>query len=40
LDVDKVLLLVAVAHWMVELCCHNRGCVDGVATLVFSQLLL
>jgi uncharacterized Fe-S cluster protein YjdI len=36
----KVLLLAAVVHWTVALCHHNRGCVDGVAALVFFQLLL
>jgi hypothetical protein len=40
LAVDKVLLLDDVALWMVALCRHNRGCVDGVAALVFFQLLL
>jgi hypothetical protein len=38
--VDKALLHAAVVHWMVALCRHNRGCVDGVTALVFSQLLL
>jgi hypothetical protein len=38
--VDKALLLAAVVHWMVALCRHNRGYVDGVAALVFSQVLL
>jgi hypothetical protein len=37
---DKVLLLNTVAHWMVTLCHHNHGCVNGVAALVFFQLLL
>jgi uncharacterized Fe-S cluster protein YjdI len=36
----KVLLLAVVVHWTVALCCHNRGCVHGVAALVFFQLLL
>jgi hypothetical protein len=35
----KVFLLAVVAHWTVALRCHNRGCVDGVAALVFFQLL-
>jgi hypothetical protein len=34
LVVDKALLLVAMVHWMVALCRHNRGYVDGVASLV------
>jgi hypothetical protein len=33
--VGKVLLVAVVAHWTVALCRHNRGCVDGVAALVF-----
>jgi hypothetical protein len=40
LAVDKALLPATVVHWMVALCCHNRGYVDGVAALVFFQLLL
>jgi hypothetical protein len=40
LVVGKVLLLAAVVHWMVALCHHNRGYVDGVAALVSLQLLL
>jgi hypothetical protein len=35
---DKALLLDAVALWMVALCRHNRGYVDGVAALVSFQL--
>jgi hypothetical protein len=34
------LLLDTVAHWMVALCRHNRGYVDGVAALVSFQILL
>jgi hypothetical protein len=37
---DKGLLLDGVALWMVALCRHNRGCVDGVTALVFFELLL
>jgi hypothetical protein len=40
LAVGKVLLCTAVAYWTVALRRHNRGCVDGVAALVFFQLLL
>jgi hypothetical protein len=40
LAVGKVLLLAAIAHWTVAPCRHNRGYVDGVAALVFFQLLL
>jgi hypothetical protein len=40
LAVGKVLLLAVVVHWTVALCCHNRGCIDDVAALVFFQLLL
>jgi hypothetical protein len=40
LGVDNALLLDTVAHWMVAICYHNRGCVDGVAALVSFQLLL
>jgi hypothetical protein len=39
LAVGKVLLCAAVAHWTVALRRHNRGCADGVAALVFFQLL-
>jgi hypothetical protein len=39
LAVGKVLLCAAVPHWTVALCHHNRGCADGVAALVFFQLL-
>jgi hypothetical protein len=35
LVVGKVLLLTVVAQWTVALHRHNRGCVDGVAALVF-----
>jgi hypothetical protein len=35
----NVLLLAVVAHWTVVLRHHNRGCVNGVAALVFFQLL-
>jgi hypothetical protein len=40
LAVGKVLLLAAMVHWMVALCCHNRGYIDGVAAVVSFQLLL
>jgi hypothetical protein len=40
LAVGKVLLLAVVIHWTVVLCRHDRGCIDGVAALVFFQLLL
>jgi hypothetical protein len=40
LAVGKVLLLAVIAHWTVTLCRHNRGYPDGVAALVFFQLLL
>jgi hypothetical protein len=39
LAVGKVLLRAAVAHWTVVLRRHNHGCADGVAALVFFQLL-
>jgi hypothetical protein len=35
----KVLLRAAVAHWTVVLRRHNCGYTDGVAALVFFQLL-
>jgi hypothetical protein len=37
---DMALLLDAVANWMVALCCHNLGYVDGDATQVSFKLLL
>jgi hypothetical protein len=40
LNVGKVLLLATAVHWIVALCHHNRGCVNGVAALVSLQLLL
>jgi hypothetical protein len=40
LVVGKVLLLAVVAHWTGAPCRHNRGYVNGVAALVFFQLLL
>jgi hypothetical protein len=33
------LLLDAVANWMVMLCCHNLGYIDGAAAQVFFKLL-
>jgi hypothetical protein len=40
LAVDKALLLDVMVHWMVALCRHNHGYVDGVTALVSFQHLL
>jgi hypothetical protein len=37
---EMVLVLIVMANWMVALCCHNLGYVDGVIAHVSFKLLL
>jgi hypothetical protein len=37
---EMALLLDAVANWMVALCCHNLGFIDGAAAHLSFKVLL